>query len=286
MGGWGWVGGWGGEGGGRGSKAAFCSEIFFFPHKWGGVDFLAQKRHGGHCSEPFQKGTSSPDSENGEFVTQQRIESAVPLCSETKSGDGDSDVGPGYCGTSEDCRRNGRQVLGDGLSVQLGAILPVSSRGAGGAVISIEHEVVFSTTLCSVFEFLCSSLCSSGPFLAPEKGNSPRSAGIAQKKKIAASGTRRGSVLCLLVCAPVRVPVAMRAACAGAAGRRLPLLLKVDMSAGHFSASDRWRPRRPRTRPAAVLKHARTPADTSTQEEQASPVLAGAGGRSCPRRQT
>ena len=162
--------------------------------------------------------------------------------------------------------------------MQLGAILPVSSRGAGGAVISIEHEVVFSTTLCSVFEFLCSSLCSSGPFLAPEKGNSPRSAGIAQKKKIAASGTRRGSVLCLLVCAPVRVPVAMRAACAGAAGRRLPLLLKVDMSAGHFSASDRWRPA---TRPA-VFKRARTCADTHTQkeeeeeeeEEETSPVLA------------
>ena len=101
VGGWGggvgWVGGEG-RGGGRGSKAAFCSEIFFFPHKWGGVDFLAQKRHGGHCSEPFQKGTSSPDSENGEFVTQQRIESAGPSLRRNEgnmSGDGDSDVGPG-----------------------------------------------------------------------------------------------------------------------------------------------------------------------------------------------
>ena len=136
------------------------------------------------------------------------------------------------------------------------------------AVISAEHEFVFV-----FFRALPS-----------QTGNSPCSAGIAQKRKIA--GTHRTSVLCLLACAPVRVPVAMRAACAGATARRLPLLLKVDMSAGHFSASDRWRPRRPRTRPAAVLKHARTPADTSTQEEQASPVLAGAGGRSCPRRQT
>ena len=170
--------------------------------------------------------------------------------------------------------------------MQLGAILPVSSRGAGGAVISIEHEVVFSTTLCSVFEFLCSSLCSSGPFLAPEKGNSPRSAGIAQKKKIAASGTRRGSVLCLLVCAPVRVPVAMRAACAGAAGRRLPLLLKVDMSAGHFSASDRWRrprrdPRLSSSTPAHVCRHKPT-----RKEGKTSSVLAGAAGRSSSRRQT
>ena len=73
-------------------------------------------------------------------------------------------------------------------------------RGARlGAAISVEHEVVFSTSLCPAFEFLCSILCSSGPFLPPEKGNSPRSAGFAQKEKIAASGTPRSSALCLLV---------------------------------------------------------------------------------------
>ena len=190
-------------------------------------------------------------------------------------------------------------------------------RGARlGAAISVEHEVVFSTSLCPAFEFLCSILCSSGPFLPPEKGNSPRSAGFAQKEKIAASGTPRSSALCLLVrderygtreaieeaieftwlrahhrglgdsSQSWPVPTRLRA-CARA--RRDARCVRGRGRAQAAAAAQGGHERRalqrlrqvapPATRPAAVFKHARTCVQTQAHTKRRKNILGARGGR-------
>ena len=47
---WGWVGGWVWRGG-----AAFCSEIFFFPHKWGGKIFEPKRGTSATALSLFRK---------------------------------------------------------------------------------------------------------------------------------------------------------------------------------------------------------------------------------------